>query len=99
MNEHQKQICRKVVDIWGHCAQRLMLIEECAELTVALCHQDRNKCKSIDVISEIADVYILLEQMKYIYGKERVNAAIEEKLNRLEKTLADLQNARRTCKI
>jgi len=90
MKTEHKEICKNAVRMWGAIQQRRMLVEECAELIVALHHQDRHKCTSRDVISEIADVTILLEQMKSVYRPELIEAAIEEKINRLENILGEI---------
>ena len=71
------------IQAWGEESQELMAIEECAELTKALCKISRGGSAD-DVIEEIADVQIMLEQMKIIFGEENVRHAEEKKLQRLE---------------
>ena len=47
-----------------------MVIEEMAELIVAINHHKRNKCGLNDVIEEMADVDITLNQLKIMYNCE-----------------------------
>jgi hypothetical protein len=70
---------------WGIASQVEMMIEECAELVVALQHWKRSR--SSDVVSELADVEIMLDQMRLIFGDSKVNDARRAKLNRLEDRL------------
>lgn len=69
---------------WGHAAQKQLLIEEMGELTVAVLHEARGKTVEADVVNELADVYIMLNQMFLIYGEGAVMRKVEEKMNRLE---------------
>lgn len=45
-----------------------MVSEECAELINALCKYKRGRVTDSDVITEIADVMIMCEQMAYYFG-------------------------------
>lgn len=79
------------VQTWGHEPQTRMMIEEMSELTKALCKLYRAKTEADaepiieNIREEMADVQIMLDQMKIIFGgteeKERV------KLERLGKRL------------
>ncbi len=92
--EHRRQMTLiDAVETWGHGAQIRMMIEEMSELTKELCKLYRvtwndKKCYDTALESvqwEMADVQIMLDQMKIIFGdvtgKERI------KLERLEKRL------------
>jgi hypothetical protein len=78
-------ILQQAVDTWGVESQVIMAMEEMAELTVALSHAWRGR--EANVIEEIADVQIMLDEMKLIFGESAVNQAIGEKLSRLKKRL------------
>jgi hypothetical protein len=67
-------------------AQVNMAIEECAELIVELQHGRRGR--DSDVPSEVADVIIMMYQMRVMFGAESVDERIAEKLDRLEGKLA-----------
>ena len=94
----EKRIMRAAIDTYGAKAQTLMMFEEMSELQKALCKFPRarnNMEKAIFVASiqeEIADVEIMLEQMKLIYdldglAEERVENTREHKLERLRERL------------
>lgn len=70
---------------WGERAQMQIAIEECGEFIAALSQKMRGR--DSDVISEIADVVIVMRQMSMMFGNDAVYAAIESKINRLEARL------------
>jgi len=75
---------------WGLDMQVNVLFEEMAELTKVLCKLYRSfDIDKIDELSEeIADVEIMLEQMKYAFKcSEKVKKYKKKKLNRLRKLL------------
>jgi NTP pyrophosphatase (non-canonical NTP hydrolase) len=63
-------LCRRALNLWGPQAQCMMLFEEMAELTQAINHLLRVNCEEneTDLIGEIADVEIMLEQIKYMFN-------------------------------
>lgn len=78
--------------------QRAIFVEECAEAIKAVCKVERAADSSaevyaekmVDLISEVADVLIMAEQMKMYLGKEKVDAEIQRKLDRqLERIRAE----------
>lgn len=67
-------LLKKAIDTWGEDAQILMMIEEMSELTKALCklyrakgEQETDTAKR-SISEEMADVQIMLDQMKIIFG-------------------------------
>ena len=87
MNIKTTKLLLRAIDIWGIHGQVTKTVEELAELTVELA-KFLNYDGSIDrICDEIADVQIMLDQMKLIHGPGKVNARIQVKLNRLEGTL------------
>lgn len=78
-----KQILLDAIAKYGMESQERMMVEECAELMNALMKQHRGRAFFDDVITEIADVQIVLWQMMLVYGMDKVNAEIERKLSRL----------------
>lgn len=63
--------------------QTRMLFEEMAELQDALCKLSRDRVTAEAVITEIADVKIMLRQLELHYGEDAVAAETERKLQRL----------------
>lgn len=70
--------------------QRAVFIEECAEAIQASCKLERASNSSPEeyeqrrkaLISEIADVIIMAEQMRIYLGRDQVDAEIQKKLER-----------------
>lgn len=81
------EICIKAVQKWGKDHQIDKCIEECAELMNELIKQRDNRSNIEDIADEIADVDIMLEQMKYIYGYDRCEAHKAKKLERLKEKI------------
>ena len=79
-----ESIYQQAVNKWGTKPQVEQAIEECAELILALRHYDRNKASIADVVSEIADVEIMCEQLRCIFGSFFVDVAKKQKLTRLQ---------------
>lgn len=94
-----ERIMRQAVETYGVQAQCDVAIEEMAELTKALMktrrvpdddHAAQEHARS-NVIEEIADVEIMIDQLKIMYGEHYVNAVREQKLVRLESRLNDAE--------
>jgi len=85
-----KEIYEKALKQWGKPMQVVMAIEEMSELTKELTKNLRGKENIIQVCEEIADVEIMLEQLKVIFDTvqwkdgKTVELAKETKLKRLE---------------
>ena len=77
------------VEVFGKESQQQQLIEELAELIVALNHYNRGRIQFGTVIGEMADVYIMLEQLRCIYhiSDGWMDNEIKRKLNRLREKL------------
>jgi len=61
--------------------------EECMELCLALRHFKRLKADENDVITEIADVTIMCQQLARIFGRRKVKDEIDRKRKRLAERL------------
>ena len=72
--------------------QRMMCIEECAELIDALAKYDRGRADTKDVITELADVCVMVEQMAMLFGKGEFEKEKERKLKRLQKKIDEASN-------
>ncbi len=67
--------------------QIIVMIEEMAELTKELVKTLRDKKNISHLLEEMADVEIVLEQMKLVFGPIDYFYAKKKKLERLEKRL------------
>jgi NTP pyrophosphatase (non-canonical NTP hydrolase) len=77
-----EEICLAAIDLYGRERQEQLCIEECAELIQAINKKHRGKQHNIP--EEIADVEIMLYQVKEINGcAEEVERIKKEKLERL----------------
>lgn len=85
--EEQKGLYERALTIWGSDAQETMVFEELGELTTALARYKRGRAMVEDVITELADVTIMCEQMAILFGYEKYKDEIERKLERLKKRL------------
>ena len=89
--ETEKLICRKAIDTYGEISQMIKATEEMGELIRAISRVILQQGESdVQIESnyneEIADVTIMLEQLKYTrhYKQELVDYWKEEKLKRLK---------------
>lgn len=81
-------IISRAVDHFGKESQIAKAIEEMAELTTELARFQNNKGMAINIIEEIADVAIMIEQLKYIFGPDLVEGKMRQKVKRLEGLMA-----------
>lgn len=82
-----QEIITDTLRTFGADAQKTMVIEECSELINALAKERRNRVTDKDIVTEIADVQIMIWQMKEVYGRDAVDAEIESKMKRLSARL------------
>lgn len=68
-------ICKKAIDAWGVAIQKVVAMEELAELISALSSELKNECNNIE--EETADVEIICLQLRLMYGSKKVNEAHE----------------------
>lgn len=88
MNEQERiELYDKAINLWGVQAQMMMVTEETGELLSAIGKFNRGRVDRQDVITEIADVAILMEQMGVVFGYDSLKAEIEKKLARLKERL------------
>lgn len=83
----EKEILQQALDTYGIEKQQWMLVEECAELLNAIAKTKRDRAGMMDVITELADVSIIIGQMALYYGEDDYNKERESKLLRLKKRL------------
>lgn len=78
-----ERVYRAALEKWGVEAQYDQTIEECAELIAALKHLKRDKVDEEQIVSELADVTLMIGQLTWMFGEERVKAAVARKLEKL----------------
>lgn len=94
MEETKREgICREAVGIFGYESQERMAIEEMSELMDALMKRRRGRVTDEEVITEIADVTIMMEQLRWAYGRKEVDREIERKIERLRQRIENGDNS------
>lgn len=81
----------KAIATYGADAQLNVAIEEFAELTKEICKHKRYADNRANIIEEMADCYIMLDQLSIIFGIafSEIDKIKDAKLLRLEKRLAE----------
>lgn len=93
----RKAIYAMAFDHYGCEAQRMMAIEEMSELIKELCKVQRDETTMWKLVDELADVEIMIEQLKMMFDAENaVRQRMDEKLlrltKRIEAELEELEN-------
>lgn len=87
-NKNEKEIYKQSLEKCETEAQITMVFEEMAELQKELCKSLRGKENRIEIAEEIADVEIMLAQMKLLFNiEEGVRRHKTLKLSRLKDRL------------
>ena len=81
----REAVLRKAIDTYGEESQMKMMIEEMSELTKELCKRFRGEGNTVHILEEMADVQIMLDQMKMIFGD--TSEMEKAKVERLERRL------------
>ena len=84
MTHQNNQKCLKILKHYGESSQLRKLAEECGEAVQAALKYDyrANEITKQALITEIADLEIMVQQIKFVVGYETVNKEIDFKLNR-----------------
>lgn len=83
MSEEQKEALIKLIIHYGVFSQVDKTMEECSELIKALLKARRKNSSIEGIIDEIADVTIMLEQLKLMFDcEDEVTKRIDYKINR-----------------
>ena len=88
-----RNICLCAIDHFGVEHQKQKAVEEMGELIVELTREQDERTDAGHIQEEIADVIVMAEQLRIIYGGSLVDEQIERKLDRL---LDRIRSDRRT---
>ena len=83
MGDERIRICTRALQTYGFDSQRMMLFEEVGELLNALAKMARGRASEDEVITELADVSIMVEQMAIHFGYESFIKEKDRKIQRL----------------
>lgn len=92
--ENRLKLYKEAVELWGVNAQVDMVFEECGELVAVLAKDRRGRAEVQDILTELADVSIMCEQIGALLGYEDFEAEKERKLERLKKRLEESKRER-----
>lgn len=88
MNNTQRKICEDAIQIFGVQHQLIKAGEELAELGQQVLKAANGDVNKGHIAEEIADVEIMLEQLKIIFDRHvSVEAQVDYKLDRLQRTI------------
>ena len=83
--EHREIIYRQAFDRFGKVNQITVAIEELSELQKELCKVLRGNMNIENVVEEIADVEIMIEQLRIMFNADRdIDKVKAQKIDRLK---------------
>lgn len=87
-------ILEEAIATFGKDMQLTVAVEEFSELIKEICKSKRGRDNRNNIIEELADCYIMLEQVGIIFGIDSndINQVIDEKLTRLESRIEAVKN-------
>lgn len=77
----------RAINTYGIGPQKTMLVEEIGELLNVLAKRDRIRATKKEIITELADVHIMVEQIALYYGWAEFKDEKARKLERLNNHL------------
>jgi hypothetical protein len=82
---------RNIAEHYGLRVQMRQLIEEMAELTQVICKAERYDLDTVreHLVEEVADVQVVLEQVIYLLGDNRIEQIRAEKIARQKRRIED----------
>lgn len=95
---HNKKVMKKVIKKNGKLKQSVIAMEECSELIKAISKmirysydEDLDSVYRDDLIEEMADVYIILDELKMMYNilEFDIEKMIKQKIDREEGRICD----------
>ena len=103
---HQRKIMKKALEKNGKLRQSVIAMEECSELIKAISKmirysydEDLNSVYRDNLIEEMADVYIILDELKMMYNilEFDIEEMIKRKIDREEGRICDGCNCSPSC--
>lgn len=85
--ESKIKLYEQVLGVKGFQHQMEKVVEETGELLNALVKYSHSRASREDVITELADVSIMVEQMARFFGQQEFEAEVDRKLHRLKERL------------
>ena len=93
--EQRIELYLRALRNWGEEAQTDMVNEECGELITAIAQFKRGRTSHHDVMTELADVAIMVEQLATIMSYSDFEREKDRKLERLRERLDEFEAKKR----
>ena len=88
IEKNEEEILSKALKTYGIESQRMMVIEECSELMNVLAKHTRGRINNVeDILTELADVSIMVDQMALHFGYDGFLKERHSKIERLKERL------------
>ncbi len=86
-------IFEQAIETFGKDMQLNVAVEELSELIKEICKSKRGRDNRDNIIEEMADCYIMLEQLEIIFDLKpaEILMAIDQKLTRLKNRIEELE--------
>lgn len=81
---HEDIICNTALEHYGVYSQMVKCMEECGELIQALARNLSGEANAENVAEELADVEIMLMQMRIVFSRQKAHRVMAQKLARLK---------------
>lgn len=92
---HENVICNEALEHYGVHHQIVKCMEECGELIQALARNMCGEHYAENVAEELADVEIMLMQMRIVFGRHKAHRVMAQKLARLKMRMEEEENKKR----
>ena len=87
-------VLKDAIELWDENTQINMASEGAAELILTISRYFRGRCNKNDIAEKVADVQIMIDQLKIIIGEEEVNQIQDQKLERTKNAVRKTKNDR-----
>lgn len=87
MSDNERAVLDKAMQTWGFGGNFGMLVEECGELLAAMNQLCRGRVDEDAVITELADVSLVVDAFASYFGYDKFTAERQRKLERLQRRL------------
>lgn len=83
----KQELYKKAIDLWGKEAQIRLALEEMSELSTEILRLWRERGVVSNVENEIADVEIMMEQLRLIFDAKAISRFKARKIKRLKERI------------
>jgi len=91
-----EKLYKECMEFWGFEKQAREAQEECSELATAVSHYLRGRKNGpAELVEEIADVYLMLNQLINYFGEDMIMDVVDYKSDRVKEKLERYKNERR----